>query len=39
MEHLWHPWQIMREVKDRLKEDMKGLIAALGSEGGAAMKT
>jgi fructose/tagatose bisphosphate aldolase len=33
MEHLWHPWKIMREAKDRLKEDMKQLIAVLGSEG------
>jgi fructose/tagatose bisphosphate aldolase len=32
MEHLWHPWRIMREVKDRLKADMKELIAVLGSE-------
>jgi ketose-bisphosphate aldolase len=35
MEHLWHPWRIMREVKDRLKADMKQLIAALGAEGRA----
>ena len=35
MEHLWHPWRIMREVKDHLKADMKELIAVLGSEGKA----
>ena len=35
MEHLWHPWRIMREVKDRLKADMKELIAVLGSQGKA----
>jgi ketose-bisphosphate aldolase len=35
MEHLWHPWRIMREVKNRLKDDMKQLIFALGSEGKA----
>jgi ketose-bisphosphate aldolase len=35
MEHLWHTWRIKREVKDRLKRDMKELIAALGSEGRA----
>jgi ketose-bisphosphate aldolase len=33
MEHLWHPWKIMQEVKERLKKDMKELIKALGSEG------
>jgi len=32
MEHLWHPWKIMRQVKDRLKADMKELIRVLGSE-------
>ncbi len=35
MEHLWHAWKIMREVKDRLKADMKELIRALGSDGKA----
>ncbi len=35
MEHLWHPWRIMREVKDRLKSDMKALIGALGADGKA----
>jgi ketose-bisphosphate aldolase len=35
MEHLWHPWRIMREVKDHLKADMKQLIGVLGSEGRA----
>lgn len=31
MEHLWHPWKIMREVKNRLKADMIKLIKAIGS--------
>ena len=31
-EHLWHPWRIQQEVKNRLREMMKGLILALGSE-------
>ncbi|MCF7849613.1 MAG: class II fructose-bisphosphate aldolase [Kiritimatiellales bacterium] len=35
MEHLWHAWRIMREVKDRIKTDMKEIIVALGSEGKA----
>lgn len=35
MEHLWHPWKIMREIKDRLKDDMKEIIRALGAEGKA----
>lgn len=30
-EHLWHPWRIMREVKDRIREDMIQIIQALGS--------
>ena len=34
-EHLWHPWKIMREVKERLKADMIELIKALGSDGKA----
>jgi len=33
--HRWHPWRIMREVKDRLKRDMKELIRALGADGKA----
>jgi fructose-bisphosphate aldolase class II len=33
MEHQWHAWRIMREVKNRLKEDMKEIIGAVGSEG------
>ncbi len=33
MEHLWHPWRIMQEVKDRLKDDMKQLIVACGADG------
>lgn len=35
MEHLWHPWRIMREVKNRLKKDMKDLIQALNADGKA----
>ncbi|NOU36299.1 MAG: class II fructose-bisphosphate aldolase [Kiritimatiellaceae bacterium] len=35
MEHLWHAWRIMREVKDLLKKDMKEIIRAVGSEGKA----
>lgn len=31
-EHHWHPWRVMRDVKDRLKATMKELIKALGSE-------
>jgi fructose-bisphosphate aldolase class II len=31
-EHLWHPWRIQQEVKNRLRETMKQLIFALGSE-------
>jgi fructose-bisphosphate aldolase class II len=32
MEHLWHPWRIMQEIKNRLKEDMREIIQALGSQ-------
>jgi fructose/tagatose bisphosphate aldolase len=35
MEHLWHPWRIMREVKNKLKADMKEIISALGADGKA----
>lgn len=35
MEHLWHAWRIMREVKNLIKTDMKEIIAAVGSEGKA----
>ncbi|MEN8255559.1 MAG: class II fructose-bisphosphate aldolase [Verrucomicrobiota bacterium] len=35
MEHLWHAWRIMREVKELIKVDMKEIIGALGSEGKA----
>ncbi|MFA5689827.1 MAG: class II fructose-bisphosphate aldolase [Kiritimatiellales bacterium] len=35
IEHLWHAWRIMREVKNLIKEDMKEIIRALGSEGKA----
>lgn len=31
-EHLWHPWRIMQEVKNRLRDYMKELIRALGSD-------
>lgn len=31
-EHLWHPWRIMQEVKNRLKETMKEIIKALGAD-------
>lgn len=34
-EHLWHPWRVMQEVKDRLRESMKEIIRALGSDGRA----
>jgi len=33
--HQWHAWRIMREVKDRLKEDMETLIRACGADGKA----
>lgn len=32
IEHFWHPWKIMQNIKELLKEDMKELIKALGSE-------
>ena len=32
LDHAGHPWKIAQAVKDRLKEDMKTLIRALGSE-------
>lgn len=35
LEHRWHPWRIMREVKERLRSDMKQLILALGADGKA----
>ena len=35
LDHSGHPWKIAQAVKDRLKEDMKTLIRALGSEGKA----
>lgn len=31
-EHLWHPWRIMQEVKNRLRGTMEDLIRALGAE-------
>ena len=35
LDHKGHPWKIMQAVKDRLKEDMKAIIRALGSDGKA----
>ncbi|MBT3379388.1 MAG: class II fructose-bisphosphate aldolase [Lentisphaerae bacterium] len=35
MEHLWHSWKIMQEVKNRLAADMEVLIKALGADGKA----
>ncbi len=35
LDHKGHPWKIMQAVKDRLKQDMKALIVALGSAGKA----
>lgn len=35
MEHQWHAWRIMREVKDKLKKDMLEIIKALGADGKA----
>ncbi len=34
-EHLWHSWRIMQKVKDKLKQDMRSLIVALGADGKA----
>ena len=31
MQHLWHPWKIMQEVKNQIKNDMQDLIKALGA--------
>ena len=33
MEHQWHAWKIMREIKNRLKKEMKELIKAMGADG------
>jgi len=33
LDHSDHPWKIMTACKNRLKDDMKGIIQALGSEG------
>lgn len=35
LDHKDHPWKIMQAIKDRLKEDMKEIIRALGAEGKA----
>lgn len=37
MEHLWHSWKIMEQVKNRLAADMKILIQALGADGKAGL--
>lgn len=34
-EHLWHPWRIMQETKNRLRATMCDIIRALGSDGRA----
>ena len=34
-EHLWHPWRIMEQCKDRVRTTMVDLIEALGSAGRA----
>jgi ketose-bisphosphate aldolase len=34
-EHRWHPWKVMQEVKNRLRETMEALIVALGAKGKA----
>ena len=39
MDHQGHPWRIMRGVKDRLKDDMKELMRALGAEGKGEVST
>lgn len=36
LNHEHHAWRIMRAAKDRLKEDIKAIIRAVGSEGKAA---
>ena len=33
LEHLWHPWRVQKEIKNRIKENMKTLIDALGASG------
>jgi fructose/tagatose bisphosphate aldolase len=35
MEHQWHAWKIMREIKNKLKSDIKEIICALGADGKA----
>ncbi len=35
MEHNWHAWKIMREIKNRLKADMETIITALSADGKA----
>lgn len=35
MEHLWHPWRIQKEIKNRLKDKMVEIIKALGADGKA----
>jgi len=36
LNHEWHTWRIDRAAKDKLKEDLKAIIRACGSEGRAA---
>ena len=35
LDHKGHPWKIQKKVMERLKADMKAIIAALGAEGKA----
>ena len=35
MNHEYHAWRIMRAAKDKIKEDVKEIIRAVGSEGAA----
>ena len=35
MEHMWHPWRILQEVKNRLGKEMRELIQAMGCDGKA----
>jgi fructose/tagatose bisphosphate aldolase len=37
MNHEHHAWRIARAAKDRLKEDLKDIIRACGSEGKASL--
>ena len=35
VDHQWHTWRIERAAKDKLKEDIKTIVRAVGSEGRA----